>query len=123
MNLPRLKSYLLAKKGAVEEYPFGPDAMVIKVMGKMFALVAIEEDPLRITLKCDPHLVEALREMYKAVKPGYHMNKRHWNTVYLDGTIEDARILEMVDDSYDLVVKGLKKGDYEKLRSLTEHGQ
>lgn len=141
-NLNTLIDYLLSKQAAVEERPFGPQTMVFKVMGKMFALVGFQgsviergtsvdkhevgsasmttaahpnNEPLRINLKCDPFLAQLLREKYEAVIPGYHMNKRHWNTVILDGSIPDDEVQEMIDESYALVVKGLKKADREKL--------
>lgn len=116
MDFNTLKKYLLQKKFAKEGFPFGPDALVFKVLGKMFALVAWEEDPLRITLKCEPEHAQALRAIYESVKPGYYMNKEHWNTVTLDGSINDDVIFEMIDDSYDLVVKGLRKADRQKLK-------
>ena len=111
----KLARILLQKPGAVEEYPFGPEAAVFKVMGKMFALIAWQEDPLRITLKCDPDEAQALRAVFAAVEPGYYMNKQHWNTVTLDGSIEKAAVLNMIDSSYELVTRGLKKADREKL--------
>ena len=114
-DLETLTNYLLAKPGAVEERPFGPETMVFKVMGKMFALTTPTDDPLRVNLKCDPFLAELLREKYAAVLPGYHMNKRHWNTLVLDGSVPEDEIREMIDASYALVVKGLKKADREKL--------
>ena len=115
MKLGTLCAYLLDKKGAIEEHPFGPEALVLKVMGKMFALVAWEETPLHLTLKCDPSDALALRDQYQAVQPGYYMNKKHWNTITLDGSIPDDEILAMIDDSYALVVKGLKKADRKEL--------
>jgi len=115
MKLESLRGYLLKKTGAKEDFPFGPEAMVFKVMGKMFALVAWTLEPLRISLKCDPDLALSLREVYQAIRPAYHMNKRHWNTVILNGTIPDEEVFAMIDDSYDLVVKGLKKADRQKL--------
>ena len=118
MEFESLRAYLLNKKGAFEDFPFGPEVMVFKVRGKMFALVALAESPLRINLKCDPELAIHLREFYKAIQPGYHMNKNHWNTVTLDNSIPYEEILTMIDDSYDLVVKGLKKFDKEKLERL-----
>jgi len=116
VKLETVRTYLLTKKGTLEETPFGPQALVFKVIGKMFALVAWEEVPLRITLKCDPDLALTLRTQYKAIQPGYYMNKKHWNTITLDGTISDEQILGMIDSSYDLVVKGLKKADRQKLK-------
>lgn len=109
MNFNTLRSYLMEKSGAVEEFPFDAVTLVIKVGGKMFALVGTNDDPLRLNLKCDPAKAEILRELYPAIIPGYHMNKRHWNTVILDGSIPDAEILSMIDDSYALVVQGLPK--------------
>ena len=117
MNLEFLRKFLLKKKGTTEETPFGPEALVYKVMGKMFALIAWEENPLRISLKCDPDFALALRDKYPAVIPGYHMNKRHWNTIILDGSVPEEEVLGMIDDSYALVVKKLKKVDKEKLRN------
>jgi len=121
MKLEPIRAYLLKNKGTTEDQPFGPDALVFKVMGKMYALVAWEETPLRITLKCNPDDALALRDQYKAVQPGYYMNKRHWNTVTLDGSIPDAEIQEMVDDSYALVVKGLKKSLRQELETQQEN--
>ena len=118
MEFEKLRAYLLNKKSAIEDFPFGPEAMVFKVMGKMFALIALDELPLRMNLKCDPDLAMHFRAMYEAVNPGYHMNKRHWNTITLDGSIDDGEIFTMIDDSYNLVVKGLKKTDREKLSRI-----
>ena len=109
MNFQTLLSYLLQKPGATEEFPFDNVTLVVKVSGKMFALVGINNDPLRINLKCDPIKAEFLRQPHPAVLPGYHMNTRHWNTVVLDGTIAAAEIYGMIDDSYDLVLQGLPK--------------
>ncbi|MCP4140396.1 MAG: MmcQ/YjbR family DNA-binding protein [Chloroflexi bacterium] len=115
MKLESLRKTLLDRKRTTEETPFGPEVLVYKVMGKMFALIAWEKDPLDLTLKCDPDLALALRAKYPAVKAGYHMSKKHWNTVTLDSSIPENEILDMIEDSYDLVVKGLKKSDREKL--------
>ncbi len=115
MERKQLTAYLLDKKGAAEETPFGPEALVYKVMGKMFALVAWEDDPLSITLKCEPGQALLLRDVYAAVRPGYHMNKTHWNTITLDGTIPTAELLGMIDDSYDLVVHSLTRAQREAL--------
>ena len=107
MEFEILLKYLLDKPGVTEDFPFGPSAMVFKVKGKMFALIAVHEMPLRINLKCDPELARHLRAAYDAVQPGYHMNKKHWNTVTIDGSLPDEEILTMIDDSYDLVSKKL----------------
>ena len=115
MDLKSLSTYLLAKKGATEETPFGPEALVYKMMGKMFALVAWQEEPLTITLKCEPGQAMFLRDVYPAVRPGYHMNKTHWNTITLDGTIPEVELKGMIDDSYALVMKSLPRALKEEL--------
>jgi predicted DNA-binding protein (MmcQ/YjbR family) len=95
--------------GAVEDYPFGDEVTVFKVGGKMFALVMLEGEPGRVNLKCDPDLAIELRARFPAVTPGYHMSKRHWNTVELDGSIDDDELREMIDHSYDLVLGTLPR--------------
>jgi predicted DNA-binding protein (MmcQ/YjbR family) len=115
MEFNQLRNYLLSKKGTTEELPFGPDALVFKVLGKIFAIVAYQENPVRISLKCDPEHAEALRAIYSSVSPGYHLNKNHWNTVILNQSIPQKEIIQMIDESYDLVLKGLKKADREKI--------
>ncbi|KAA3645409.1 MAG: MmcQ/YjbR family DNA-binding protein [Chloroflexi bacterium] len=110
-----LKSYMLAKPGTSCGYPFGEGALVFKVLDKMFGLIG-EEDPLNMNLKCDPEDSLALRDQYESIIPGYHMNKKHWNTLYLDGSIPEKLVYELIDHSYDLVVKSLKKADREKLK-------
>lgn len=115
MNMTTLKGILSRKKGAVAEYPFGPEVLVYKVGGKIFALVREDADPIHINLKCPPDEAEALRAQYDAVQPGYHMNKRHWNTVTLDGTIDDATVRGMIDLSYDLIVQSLPRVERERL--------
>ncbi|MDM8527542.1 MmcQ/YjbR family DNA-binding protein [Anaerolineales bacterium HSG24] len=115
MKLEPIRAYLLDKKGTVEETPFGPQSLVFKVMNKMFALVAWEEDPIDLTLKCDPEIALTLRALYEAIRPGYYMNKKHWNTITLDGTIPDEEIWGMIDASYGLVVKGLTKAQRKEL--------
>ncbi len=121
MDREDLKSYCLSKKGTTAEFPFGPDALVLKVLGKMFALIpwGDPQDTPNISLKCDPMLAEILRQTYPDhVKPAYHMNKRHWNGVTVDGTIPDDEVLEMIDNSYELVVKGLTRKAREQLAAL-----
>jgi predicted DNA-binding protein (MmcQ/YjbR family) len=96
--------------GAVEEFPFRPDLSVFKVHGKVFALAPLKSKPLRISLKCEPALAEQLRDTYSAITPGYHLNKRHWNTVELDGGgVPDRLVADMIEDSYDLVVAKLPR--------------
>ena len=116
MELEQLRIFFGDKKGVTEELPFGPEVLVFKVMGKMFAILAWQDNPLRISLKCEPDHALALRDIYEAVRPGYHLNKRHWNTIILDGSIPEKEILQWIDDSYNLVVKGLKKSDRQKLQ-------
>jgi predicted DNA-binding protein (MmcQ/YjbR family) len=116
MNLEQLRAVLLSKKGTTEERPFGPEALVFKVIGKMFALVPDADPPPSISLKCDPSQALFLRDLYAAVKPGYHLNKQHWNTVTFDGSVPESELLGMIDDSYDLVVKGLTRAQREQLR-------
>ncbi|MEM7016801.1 MAG: MmcQ/YjbR family DNA-binding protein [Pseudomonadota bacterium] len=111
-----LRAYMLDKAGTTEETPFGPDALVFKVCGKMFGLLAWKTEPLRISLKCDPQQALVLRDCFEAVKPGYHLNKKHWNTITLDNSIPAEEIFGMMDDSYQLVVKGLRKADREALQ-------
>ena len=115
MNINNLRLYLLAKPGTSEETPFGPGTLVYKVMGKMFALTQDLENPESINLKCDPDYALALRAQYPAIRGGYHMNKRHWNTVAFDGSIPKDLLFDMIDDSYALVVAGLKKSQKEFL--------
>lgn len=108
MELHDLRALCLAKPGATESSPFGPGALVMKVGGKIFAIISERSDPPDISLKCEPELAPRLRESYAAVKPGYHLNKRHWNTVVVDGSVDDE-LRDWIDDSYDLVVAGLPR--------------
>ena len=102
-----VRAHCLAKPAATEGHPFGPGALVMKVAGKVFAIVMEERDPLEVSVKCEPDLAESLRRAYPAVAPGWHLNKRHWNTITLDGTCTDDEVRAWIDDSYDLVVAGL----------------
>jgi predicted DNA-binding protein (MmcQ/YjbR family) len=120
MNLETLRAYLLKQPGAVEDFPFGPEPLVAKVAGKMFALVAFREPPLRVSLKCEPYHALFLRERYAAVRPGYHLNKQHWNTVDLDGGVPDDEVLLMIDESYRLVVKSLSRAAARQLQRPSE---
>jgi predicted DNA-binding protein (MmcQ/YjbR family) len=108
MNIEEFRTYCLSKKGVTESFPFGEDTLVLKVLDKMFALANLD-GPLSVNLKCDPEKAAELREQYKAVKPGYHMNKQHWNTVLINGTVSDVLIKEWIDHSYSLVVNSLPK--------------
>jgi predicted DNA-binding protein (MmcQ/YjbR family) len=109
LTADELRRRCLDMPGTTEEFPFRPDLSVFKVSGKVFALAPLEDRPLKVSLKCEPALAEHLRETYSAIRPGYHLNKRHWNTVNVDGSLPDRLVLEMIEDSYDLVVAGLPK--------------
>ena len=115
MDLPDAIARFLAKPGAEETTPFGPDSLVYKVAGKMFALASPDAFPSSINLKCDPDRAELLRAEHPAITPGYHMSKRHWNTVVLDGSVPSSLVRELIDHSYDLVVAGLTKAERAKL--------
>ncbi len=109
MNAEDIMEYCLAKKGVETTFPFDQHTLVFKVMGKMFALIGLERMPLSINLKCQPEWAEELREKYSEITPGYHMNKVHWNTVLLEGSLEIGFIQNLIDHSYELVVKSLPK--------------
>jgi predicted DNA-binding protein (MmcQ/YjbR family) len=115
VNAGELRDCCLAHTGAVEEFPFGPETSVFKVRGKMFALSALDRTPLSVSLKCEPELAEQLRNSYPAVRPGYHLNKRHWNTVTVDGDLADQLVRDLIEDSYDLVVSALPRRVREEL--------
>jgi predicted DNA-binding protein (MmcQ/YjbR family) len=104
MNVEILREYCISKKNVTESFPFGDDTLVFKTGGRIFALVNLDGD-LSINLKCNPALAIELRERYSSVIPGYHMNKKHWNTIYLDGSVPDKEVFSWVDHSYDLVLK------------------
>ncbi|WP_093405325.1 MmcQ/YjbR family DNA-binding protein [Salegentibacter flavus] len=119
MDIETFRNYCLSKKGVTEELPFGPDTLVFKVMGKMFALAGLDEVPLTVNLKCDPDHTLELRETYGShILPGYHMNKKHWNSLILDGYLEKTLVLELIDHSYDLVVQSLTKKLQQELQNL-----
>ena len=110
-NLDAVKQYLSSKPEALLDYPFGPEAEVYKILGKMFALLTHRNGQDCINLKCDPQEAIELRDVFEAVQPGYHMNKKHWNTVVIDGSLPQGEIERMIDNSYALVVKSLRKGE------------
>ncbi|NWF48950.1 MAG: MmcQ/YjbR family DNA-binding protein [Ignavibacteriaceae bacterium] len=118
MNIDLIRAYALKKKGVTEEFPFDETTLVFKVMGKMFLLASLDSIPLSINLKCDPERAVELRERYEAVLPGYHMNKTHWNTVIIDGSIPDKFIIEWIDDSYQIIIDNLSKANRKKLDKL-----
>ena len=114
-----LRSWCLERPGAVEEFPFGPEHSVFKVGGKVFAISALERAPLEVSVKCEPELAVELRNSYAAIRPGYHLNKRHWNTITLDGSLPDQLVRDLVEDSYDLIVSALPKRVQRELQRRT----
>ncbi len=115
MNIEGYRAHCLSKKGVTEEFPFGEETLVFKVMGKVFALSSVQSFA-SINLKCDPEKGVELREKFSSVLPGYHMNKKHWITVLVDGSIPDKQVLGWIDDSYELVVAHLSKAQKEQLK-------
>jgi predicted DNA-binding protein (MmcQ/YjbR family) len=109
MNIETLRRYCLAKPGVEEDFPFDESTLAFRVGGKIFLLTDIEAHPLEMNLKCDPDLAREWRSRYESVTPGYHMNKKHWNTVVADGSISASLMRDMIDHSYELVVAGLSK--------------
>src|SRR5437588_5892643 len=109
MDLESFREYCLSKVAATESMPFGEGVLVFKVAGKIFALAALDEIPVTVNLKCDPDLALELRDRYEQVRPGYHMNKKHWNTVDIEGGIPDFELRKMIDHSYQLVIEKLPK--------------
>ena len=117
MNIEELRNYCISKRGVTESFPFDETTLVFKVMNKMFLLTDIEND-LSMNVKCDPEKAVQLREQYSCVLPGYHMSKKHWNTVNIDGSLSDNLIKEWIDDSYNLIVNKMPKKIQEELKSL-----
>ena len=115
MDLAAFREYCLRKRGATEGTPFGETVLVFKVAGKIFALAALDEVPATVNLKCDPDLALELRDRYEQVRPGYHMNKKHWNTVEIDRGVPEAELRKMIEHSYDLVVRALPKAQRDQL--------
>ncbi len=115
MNIEELRSYCLSKKAVEECFPFDAETLVFKVMGKAFLLTGIESKPVEFNVKCEPEKAIQLREKHNCIKPGYHMNKKHWNTVVCDNSVSAKLIKEWIDHSYDQVVKGLTKKQREEL--------
>jgi predicted DNA-binding protein (MmcQ/YjbR family) len=119
VDIDTIREYCLVKPGKVkEDMPFGEDTLVFRVQGKIFILISMMARPLSINLKCDPEKAIELRERYESIKPGYHMNKKHWNTVVLDGKIPTKEVLAMIDHSYNLVLGSLKPTITKKRSSL-----
>ena len=121
MNKDKVRTYCLSLPQVKEDYPFGPDVQVFKIKSKLFALMTNRKGVERVNLKCDPEEAMFLREIFEDVIPGYHMNKMHWNTIILSGSIPDGEIKRMIDRSYCLVVKKLKKTDRENLEIKYGH--
>ena len=120
MDVESLRAYCLTRKGCTEGFPFDEYTLVFKVMGKMFALIPLE-NPISINLKCDPEYAVELREKHpEEIRPGFHMNKKHWNTVMINGWLDHSLIMSLVDHSYELVVAKLKKADREELNAMEE---
>jgi predicted DNA-binding protein (MmcQ/YjbR family) len=115
VNREELRARCLGFPGAWEDFPFGEKTSVFKVKAKIFALSQLGSRPLKVSLKCEPEIAADLRETYPAVAPGYHLNKRHWNTITLDGSLSEATIGTLLEDSYDLVIAGLTKREREQL--------
>ncbi|MDO6811860.1 MmcQ/YjbR family DNA-binding protein [Tenacibaculum soleae] len=121
MNIEELHDYCLTKKGVTENFPFDDVTLVFKVMGKMFALVGLdswEKGETKINLKCNPERSLELREQYESINPGWHMNKKHWNTVTLNNDVSDKLAFELIDHSYELIIKGLTKKLQEELKAM-----
>jgi predicted DNA-binding protein (MmcQ/YjbR family) len=115
MDLESIRKYCLEKKSAKESFPFGDTTLVFKVSGKIFLLMSLDSLPLQFNIKCDPEKAEELRETYSSVIPAFHMNKKHWNTIILDGQVNAKQIREMIDDSYVLVIRSLPLKERKKL--------
>ncbi len=120
MDIETLYEYCMSKPGVEETFPFGEQTLVFKVMGKMFALTNLEDEDFKVNLKCEPTYAEELREKYPEVQPGFHMNKKHWNTISFQGGMEEKTLRHLINHSYELVVSKLKKTDREFLKSLSE---
>lgn len=118
MHLEELRTYCLNKKGVEETFPFDSETLVYKVMGKMFLLTGLEYQPVQFNVKCDPEKALDLREKFPCVLPGYHMSKKHWNTVVCDGSVSDKQLYAWIDDSYTLVAESLPKKLKQELENL-----
>jgi predicted DNA-binding protein (MmcQ/YjbR family) len=117
VDFQKISNYCLSQRGAYEDYPFGRDVLVMKIATKMFALISERNGQINISLKCNPILADNLRQQYPCITPGYHLNKTHWNTVQIDGSLAEPELFKMIDHSYDLVFKGLKKIEKETIQN------
>ena len=122
MTPEHLRRHCLSQPGASEEFPFGEQVSVFKVASKIFAIVDLHATPLEVSVKCDPDIAVGLRAQHRAVRPGYHLDKRHWNTVTIDGSLDDAGVEAMIDDSYDLVVARLTRAQRAGLDTRSSGG-
>ena len=118
MDIESFRNYCLSKKGATEYFPFDEETLVFRVGSKMFALTSIEKIPFRFNLKCEPEWAIELRETYPCITPGWHMNKKHWNTIEIDGSLSEKFIRKLIDHSYELVLKRLKKSERQEIEKL-----
>lgn len=118
LTLKDIRRYCNAKSGVTEDFPFNFTTLVFKVGSKIFALTDIESSELWLNLKCDPFLSLELRSRYSQITPGFYMNKKHWNTVHVDGEIPDEEVFRLIDHSYELVLRGLKRSERETIESL-----
>jgi predicted DNA-binding protein (MmcQ/YjbR family) len=116
MDIESLREYCLSKPATEETLPFGPDTLVYKVSGKVFLLTGLDTEIFRFNVKCNPDLALELREQYDCVQPGYHMNKKHWNTIVVDGSVSNQQLKEWIDHSYQLVIDSLPKKQREQLK-------
>ena len=120
MNIEQFREYCLAKKASSEDFPFGPETLVLKVGGKIFAITGLDSAQFTVNLKCDPDRSVELREQYPEIQPGWHMNKKHWNTVDFEGSLDGRMLRELIDHSYELVAQSLKKSERDAL-DLNKH--
>jgi predicted DNA-binding protein (MmcQ/YjbR family) len=118
MDLETIRKYCLEKTHTTEEFPFGETTLVFKVSGKIFLLIGLDNRPLQFNVKCDPDLAAELREAYSSVIPAFHMNKKHWNTIIVNGQLNSKQIREMIDASYDLVVMSLPLKERKKIEKF-----
>lgn len=118
MDIETFRNYCLSKKGVEETFPFDEVTLVFKVMNKMFALTGLDNEEFEVNLKCDPEKAIELREEFSEIRAGYHMSKKHWNTIAFEGSLDDKFLCAQIDHSYDLVVQKLKKADREFLKNL-----
>ncbi len=118
MNIEYIREYCLSKKGTTEGFPFDESTLVFKVLDKMFALTGLDRIPAQINLKCEPQYALELRDEHEDITGGYHMSKKHWNTVMVEGDLEDQMILSLIDHSYDLVVSSFTKKKKAELENL-----